>query len=346
MDRSRRAWAAVALCAGLSASYAHGACKIAQISELRVARVGNRPMIDGQINEQPIKILVDTGSYDSFISGGAARRLNLPIRDNPGPSAAGRGIGGETQQRNTVVERLKIDRFSADGLRLNVTVSKLGEDPNSFAFVLGSDFFAHFTTEFDLAHGAIRLLRPDGCKPEQLVYWDQAYFLADLERMSGADHLMYSRVLVNGTRARAVLDTGATMSFISIVAARSAGVKPGDPGVEESGPVTGLAGAPIPTWVGRFDTFSFGNETVRNAKLRIGDLFGNDRDERLGSHIAQVSEGLPELILGADFFQAHRIVILPSEHTALFTYNGGPVFQVRRPNESPAEAPPPPLSSQ
>jgi hypothetical protein len=49
------------LCAGLSATYAHGACRIAQISELHVARLGNQPMIDGQINEQPIKIPVDTG---------------------------------------------------------------------------------------------------------------------------------------------------------------------------------------------------------------------------------------------------------------------------------------------
>src|ERR1700683_4503062 len=125
MDRSRRAWAGVALCAGLLASYAHGACKSAQSSELRVARVGNRPMIDGQINEQPIKILVDTGSYDSFISGGAARRLNLPIRDDTGPRAGGGGLGGGDEQRNTVVEHLKIDRFGADGLRLNVTASKL-----------------------------------------------------------------------------------------------------------------------------------------------------------------------------------------------------------------------------
>ena len=41
-------------------------CKILQIAELAVGVAGNWPVMDGQINDQPIKILVDTGAAYSF----------------------------------------------------------------------------------------------------------------------------------------------------------------------------------------------------------------------------------------------------------------------------------------
>jgi hypothetical protein len=34
------------------------------------------------------------------------------------------------------------------------------------------------------------------------------------------------------------------------------------------------------------------------------------------------------MLIGSDFFLSHRILVLAKEHTLLFTYNGGPVFQL------------------
>jgi hypothetical protein len=34
------------------------------------------------------------------------------------------------------------------------------------------------------------------------------------------------------------------------------------------------------------------------------------------------------MLVGCDFFLSHRILVLAKEHTLLFTYNGGPVFQL------------------
>jgi predicted aspartyl protease len=146
-------------------------------------------------------------------------------------------------------------------------------------------------------------------------------------------------VTVNGLRVSATLDTGSPITVISTAAARRAGVKPGDPGVQTSTPMRGVAGNPMESWVGRFDTLSIGDETARNARLRIADLFGADRDSSVGTHIARPGDYLPEMLLGADFFQAHRVVILPAEHSALFTYAGGTVFQIVRPNEAVAPTP-------
>jgi predicted aspartyl protease len=315
----------------LGAVNAHAACKIAQIAELHVDRVNNQPFVNGQINGQPVRILLDTGAADSFMSGGTARRLKLSLRDS---NATYRGVNGETRLQFAVVDHLKIDSFSADDLLFHVTGAKRGENPDEAGFVLGANFFWHFATEFDLAHGVIRLLQPIDCKPEQLVYWDQSYFLATTEFMTSNDPWIITHVTVNGTRLRALLDSGATTSSISTIAARQAGVTTDSPGVVPSTPVQGWAAQPLPTWIARFDTFSVGNETIRNARIRMGDLFGADRDSTTGSHIAQADNQMPDLILGEDFLQSHRVVVLPHERTALFTYNGGTVFQLVRPNEN------------
>jgi predicted aspartyl protease len=315
----------------LGAGIAHSACKIAQLTELHVDRVGNVPFVDGQINGQPVRILLDTGSSDSFMSGGAARRLKLSLRDSNGTY---RGVNGETRMQFAVVDHLKIGSFSADDLLFHVTGPRMGEKPDDIGFVLGANFFWHFATEFDLGHGVIRLLQPTDCKPEQLVYWDQSYFLANTELTTSDDPWIITHVTVNGTRLRAILDSGSPTSFITLIAARQAGVTTDSPGIVPSNPIGGWAGQPLPTWIARFDSFSIGNETIRNARIRMGDLFGADRDARLGSHVAQSSGRMPDLLLGEDFLQSHRVVVLPHEHAALFTYNGGTVFQLVRPNEN------------
>jgi predicted aspartyl protease len=332
-------WISAALLSGLTCS-AHAAapCKIIQLAELHLSRAANRPVIDGQINGQPIKILFDTGSVRSYITGGAARRLKLPLRQNSDQRVY--GVGGEVAVLNTVVEQLKIGNYNANGLRLSVLESKLGQQSDDIAFLLGADFFANFTAEYDLGHGAVRLLRAEGCQPEQLVYWDKAYSLTKLEHLSVGDPHFQTEVLVNGKTASAWLDTGASISNISRQAAQNAGVTPGDRDTQAASAIHGLAQTAVASWVGRFDTFTIGNETIRNAKLRIADMFANDRAMETGSNMAHAVQGLPDMLIGDDFFLSHRLVILPREHLLLFTYTGGPVFQVNRPDEAPEAAAP------
>ena len=333
---SGEAWKlCAALCGALAVADAQGACKIAQIAEWHVTREYNRPFVDGVINDQPVRILLDTGSFASFISGGAARRLKLRIREEGGMAS---GVNGEVREQIAVVDHLKVAGFSADDLRLRVTASKMGEDPHGVGFVLGADFFRHFATEFDLAHDTVRLLKPKDCKPDQMPYWDSAYFQIEIERPSGDWAAFIGPILINGVRLRAQFDTGSELSFITTPAARRAGVTVTDPGVKPADPVTGIAEVPLPTWIGRFDTVTIGDETARNARLRIGDLFGADRSLTTGSHIAQVDANIIDVIVGDDFFQAHRAVVLPDDHLIVFTYNGGPVFQVVRPDAAPTQS--------
>jgi hypothetical protein len=90
-----------------------------------------------------------------------------------------------------------------------------------------------------------------------------------------------------------------------------------------------------------FPTFSFGDETIKNARLQIADLFEADKEVELGSHIAaSVMDNAPQMLLGADFFKAHRVYVSRGQKKVYVSYVGGPVFEAPRSALGTANAPP------
>ena len=325
-------------CAALSclllASAAMADCKMLQIAEFPVSVVRNRLFIDAQINDQPVKIMVDTGASYSFLWESEARRLGLPLQQ---PSNFHfYGVGGEARVLATEVKHLQIGAFSFKDMNLVVVGTTEGLAKPGVALVLGEDFFSKFTTEFDLAHGAIRLFKPEGCKPEQQVYWGAAYSLAELQRVDTNVPTITSDVTVNNLHIIALLDTGAPTSHISRSASERAGVTPGLNQVAPAGTTGGVGARRVDTWVGTFGSFTIGDETIHNVKLRIADLFSADKVMDTGSNLARPVEGLPSMIIGCDFFLAHRILVLFNEHQLLFSFNHGPIFQTIESLELPA----------
>jgi predicted aspartyl protease len=319
-------WIVVAsLCLALApATFA--ACKIRQVGEIPVRVDGNRVLIDAQINGMDAKVMVDTGAAMTFLWQDAAARLGLALETTSGTRLF--GVGGEARLLGTMVQHFQMGSFIGKQMHLAVVGTREGERRPASDMVLGDDFFSHFSTEFDLAHGVIRLLLTDGCKTEQLPYWASAYSLAELERLNPDHPRIQATVLVNGKRVTAILDSGAHTSIIARQTAESIGAAPGQAGTTAAGTVSGIAARPIESWVGTFATFAIGDEAMRNVQLQIADLFSADTTEELGSRIHRPLEDSPSMLVGCDFFLSHRILVLAKEHTLLFTYNGGPVFQL------------------
>jgi hypothetical protein len=325
--------------AGFSLAFGHafGACKIGLVAELPVETADNRLVTDGEINGQSIKVLIDTGSSFSFIWDDAAQQLQLPLHDLPGVTVY--GVGGEGKSYQTLIRKIRIGTFHADDLSMVVIGVRHPRPTNAPALVLGDDLFSRFSTEFDLAHGKIRLLRTDGCKPDEVGYWTTTYSLGDLERSD--EPQIRSRVLVNGQAVDALLDTGTRRSAITRRAAERAGVTPWLTG-PATGKLGGIGSEREETWIGTFDSFALGDESVRHVALRISDLFRAARKYETGSRVAHEVDGLPTMLIGCDFFLAHRILVLSKQRKLVFTYNGGPIFQAQRDEPAAAESAPHP----
>jgi hypothetical protein len=145
--------------------------------------------------------------------------------------------------------------------------------------------------------------------------------------------------------AVAMFDSGASNSTITTTAIRKPGMSPQATPADAQA-THGISGRPIATDVGIFAAVTIGQETVQNAPLRIADLFGADRTVQTGSLIARSAFGdadmlqrEPDLVLGADFFLAHRIYIARSQKKLYFTYAGGPIFQPRAASTAPEPTP-------
>jgi tetratricopeptide (TPR) repeat protein len=100
---------------------------------------------------------------------------------------------------------------------------------------------------------------------------------------------------------------------LTLAAAKRAGITPSSPGVANGGVTFGVGRRVVQTWIATFSSFKIGDEEVQHARLRFGDVDLSGKD----------------MLIGADFFLSHRVYVASSQGKLYFTYNGGPVFDLR-----------------
>lgn len=263
----------------VAAGPAPAACKLLQVAEWRVEASRNRPIVDGSINGKPIRILIATGSDHSFLRANEARRIGLALRQYSDRKQY--TTAGVIQVMTANVQQLQIGTLRLKNLTLPALDST---DPSSeTAFLIGADFFSAYDTEFDLAHGEMRLFQPVGCKPEQLVYWNNGYFMTKLTTPSPNDLHLGIEVLLNGHSTHAWLSSAAPRTYVGKLTAQNSGAKL----ATNAAPLSNETYEGGAVWDARFDTLAIGNETIRNAPLRVADLFGRAAVQRTGSMLPQ-----------------------------------------------------------
>ncbi len=331
MDLNRqRILRGVFLAIGLALASGIGAatpkCSLIRIDEWSVRSVTGQPVVDGTANGQPISIMLDTGSMRSMILHSAARRLDLPRRESK--SYRMFGVGGESPVEVAQVETFSIGPMVRKGWQLIVAGTQ--ESAPGVDVILGDDFFHNVDVEFDLAHGAVRLFQAKDCDGVSLAYWTtEVAGEVAIEAVHDAEPQIIVPVKINGRPIRALLDSGAALSILTKGGAEAAGLTPDSPGVVPVGKGKGIGTKAVDTWIGQIDTFTIGNENIRDTAILFGDLFRNASYTAAGSRVSQQIMGTEQLLLGVDFLRAHRVLIAHSQRKLYFSYVGGPVFQPR-----------------
>ncbi|MHB8284771.1 MAG: aspartyl protease family protein [Caulobacteraceae bacterium] len=337
---TKSAFAALRLALGLAvaigAAHARQAlakCEIVQVAELQVVMDHNRALVPVEINGHPVQMIVDTGAATSMLFESAVHDFKLPTHDLSG---GGRyyGAGGEAAVRIADIAEMKLDaRYAAKNIRILVAGGgQFGKSP--VAGLLGQDILGHWDIDFDLAHNSMRFLQPTNCHGEDEVYWSATYSKVGMELDLSLHPHAAVRAVLNGKPVDAYLDTGAGASIVTLAAAADAGVRPNTPGVVQLGVTHGVGHYDVPIWTAVFDSFTIGDETIKRAKIQMGDMFQRATYEETGSSLAKHVEGLPSMLLGADFFLAHHILISNQQKVVYFTYNGGPVFDTSQPHRA------------
>ena len=310
--------AAIGLAIADSAAAQTNKCKVVRIAEWPVRAEYNRPVVDGAINGQKIGILLDTGATQSLVRRSATTRLGLT---RSGATGSVFDIGGETHAESVHIDEFRI----GEAVRKNWRVPVAGDHDfgDETAFLLGDDFLHQVDIEFDLAHNAVRLYETRDCEGVPLAYWTtEPAGVVPIE--AGAEVRL--TVAINGKPVRAQLDSGASTSVLAMPDAAQLGVTPDTAGVIAGGCTTGLDRKRVDSWIGLFESFAIGNEIIRDPKLRFAPVWEHTTYAETGSRLPSQLTGLPQMLLGADFLRAHRVLIAHSQRKMYFTYAGGTVF--------------------
>ena len=114
-----------------------------------------------------------------------------------------------------------------------------------------------------------------------------------------------------------------------LAAAARAGITPRTAGVVAMLSLGGLGTHRAASSIAPVDSFVIGNEVIRNTSIVISDLWGPALADSNNMRTAEFRREQPEMYLGAEFLQAHRVLIALSQGRLYFTYLGGNVL--RRP---------------
>jgi predicted aspartyl protease len=245
-------------------------CKLIRIAEWPVRLEHNKLIVDGAINGRKIGIMLDTGAQGSLILRSAAIRLGLTLRRSSRYRLF--GLGGETEVEVAHLDEFKIGQATQKNWQVIVAGERdFGDD---IAFLLGDDFFHKVDVEFDLAARAVRLYQSKDCDGVSLAYWStNGAGQVEIEAVDSNHPNIILVVRINGQPVRALLDSGAGISTLTVSDAARLGVTPQTPGVVARAAGTGLGAKTFDSWIGPFESFTIGDETIKNPQIRFADLW-------------------------------------------------------------------------
>ena len=307
---------AVAILAACPIAASAQSCKLVRVAEWTLTMDRNQPVVSGEINGRKAGILIDTGSTTTLIARSSARRLGLELQYVSGFET--HGLGGASRPEMVEIDELRIGQ----AVRRKWRMLAVGEhDMGAIDVVLGEDFLENFDLELDFANKVARLFQPQGCERSPLSYWAPGATWIELER----GRRISFPVKVDELPVRAMLDTGSTRTVLATQVVAQLGVTPSSPGTEPGGCMAGIGKRLVDGWIATMKSFSIGGETIHNPRLSFGDINAGAAVHEVGTRIARPVDE-EQMILGADFLLAHRVMVAQSQRRLYFTHNGATVF--------------------
>lgn len=158
-------------------------------------------------------------------------------------------------------------------------------------------------TEYDLAHGVIRLMRPDSCGKDRLAYWatDMHWVSSISIAPTGPQApLTISSAYLNGERLRILFDTGTLQSALTREGSAREGISPLPSTTQKGLTLGGVGNRVISASLHSLQAFRIGDEVMRHPLLDVSDI------------------DLPgiDMVIGVDFFLAHRIYVSNTQSRA------------------------------
>ncbi len=269
--------------------------KIVAALELKRLPTG-RPAIAATIDGKPQVLMVDTGAAFSTLNPETVRDLKLtPTRGGQNVRTRIVGVSGASSDEVVRLPSIEIGNLKQEGAYFFVAPRQNGRV--QFTGAIGPDFLENFDADFDFAARKLNLISPEHCDG-QVVYWQAGAIAVVPIELDRVGHISF-RMLLDGKRLNAQLDTGSTTTLLNLdVARREFDVKLDAPDVKKAGELRGNFTAA--TYRRQFKSLAFEGVTVANPEITMIPNMMNLTSEarNTGSLIRERPTGLPDLILG------------------------------------------------
>jgi hypothetical protein len=262
--------------------------------------------IGGSINGAPATMLVNTASYQTFLTSTGVERHNLKLRST-GSSVS--GLDDESiPVYGAMVQEFVVGPVRG-GRRTMEVLEHFGFTP-SYDAMLGAAFLFQADLEISLTTKELSFYTAKNCENIHLGYWEKNVAVIPFEVRSKVNLNPQFIVHINGEKMVAEISSGSSVSSIGSDAARSAGIAFDGPGAARGLDFVGLGDGKRAHWITTVATFQIGSETVHDATFSV----------------AQRSKDEPDLTLGADFLRAYRVLVAMSQKKLYFSQSGGEPF--------------------
>jgi len=297
-----------AACVSAAAHAENNDCEYRTIATLPLSYTGPGLEVTttGSINGQAAPMLVDTGAHALMLTESGAVRHGLRLQES---GREVEGVGGSAPVYTTTVKEFAIGsaRIGKTGLRV------IGEHARSAPYdaIVGVPFLLQGDLEISLATKEIRMFKPVNCGHAFLAYWNRSASVLPFEWGFDGHRNPRFTVKINGKSLSAMIDTGASITSISRLAAKELGFRADAAHARKLDDVYGVGADATARWHAVFQHIQIGQEVIENAPLSVID------------HQSSMSD----IVLGTDFLRAYRVLIAMSQRKIYVSYVGGQPFR-------------------
>ncbi|AOW49373.1 retroviral-like aspartic protease family protein [Acetobacter ascendens] len=279
---------------GISAAYAADGCHklVARVALRNDQGFLNIPV---SVNGHAVSMIVDTGSEGSLISPEAAS-LFAAQRDKSVHTVV-RGTGGIGRiVPNAIVRSFRVQNVEFGPVSVPVdTLPAVPQTEPEVEGLMGGDLLSRYDVEFNVAGGTLSFWSANSADCNGPEGWRYIYRAVPLQ---AAGQRVVAEVTLDGTKLKALVDSGARSRIVSIGAAERIGVSRQALAADPGGMTTGVDGhQQIYHWH-KFHLFQIGQEQEKSPVLTVAPVHDT-----------------VDMLLGSDWFAAHRVWISYRTHT-------------------------------
>jgi len=253
---------------------AHGACTLQQRGSVTFTAAAGEMLVPLSVNGNDATFVLDTGADRSLVTPAAVQRLGLVLDEWVGTTM--RGVGGVVEHRNANPRSLLLGGIALQLRTIthdtSLTVGALRFNDSGGPVIdglLGRDFLALFDLELDMIAHRLTLYDVRGCTGRFLPWTGDYAAVAASVPMTNA---LVLPMTIDGTRLRALLDTGAAGTLIAAPGIVRLGLTPALLAKDQGAAVHGVGPQSPPIRRHRFASMQIGPQITTDPLLWVAPV--------------------------------------------------------------------------